>query len=439
MKLLPYLHTLSFTLLSLVGLSQSQTISGQVIDAETKEALVSASLKVNTSKQGSLSDEQGYFELSFEQASHADSLIISYIGYSAEVIAIQDLKQTNNIISLVQDVNSIEEVVVSPVNADSIIFLMEKNYVKNHIKGGTYQEGFLRSKFRKDNDVIQVGETSYNMYFQEKKDSKIERMEQTAFVNKSRMVIDSVAYSQINEIINLKKDTITIEPDFFTSFLKRTAKRNVDEYEEDEDVDYEFLGYDTIDNRAAYRISMKARGKKDVELFKGTLLIDKESYALVSEQYETQNEERMIKEIPFVYRTALRLMGFQFQFKKMRYSLYYKQNGDHFDLDKGMVYLALDFARKGNWYRNANAIAEFYHAPRKEGELSEDSDAKLVKNTNVVSQFTPNYFNEFYHLATNQRTLNVIDQINQRNEEFSGSIYSSKHKKWLKRKGKLKE
>ncbi|MDR0543027.1 MAG: TonB-dependent receptor [Dysgonamonadaceae bacterium] len=86
--------------------SDRRRISGTVIDANG-EAIIGASIAVKGKSVGTTSDTNGKFTLS---VSPDDKLVISYIGYMTQEIAVGD--KANLDISLVENLNTLEDVVV---------------------------------------------------------------------------------------------------------------------------------------------------------------------------------------------------------------------------------------------------------------------------------------------------------------------------------------
>lgn len=70
------------------------SISGQVLDAETHLPLPFASISVMDSQLGTISNSEGYFVLSSESILGTDTLLFSYMGYETFKRAIQDFEKS---------------------------------------------------------------------------------------------------------------------------------------------------------------------------------------------------------------------------------------------------------------------------------------------------------------------------------------------------------
>src|SRR6476469_11049551 len=76
-------------LFSCLCFSQS-IISGQVIDSESKEPLVRASIFAQNTTKGTVSDSSGNFKIYLDKGGY--ELIISYTGYTSKTIRIESSK-----------------------------------------------------------------------------------------------------------------------------------------------------------------------------------------------------------------------------------------------------------------------------------------------------------------------------------------------------------
>ena len=85
-----------------------RTISGVITDIETGEALIGATVQVKDSEIGTITGIDGDFSLLVPE--DAETLVVSYVGYTSQLLAIGD--QTTFNVSLTQDAKALAEVVV---------------------------------------------------------------------------------------------------------------------------------------------------------------------------------------------------------------------------------------------------------------------------------------------------------------------------------------
>lgn len=102
-----FLLLLTVITLSFCASAQTRTVQGTVLDAETDEPLVGASVVADNSQTGVATDYDGNFSLQVNAG--AKQLKVSYIGYETKMVNISDGKMT---IRLVNDNNLLDPVIV---------------------------------------------------------------------------------------------------------------------------------------------------------------------------------------------------------------------------------------------------------------------------------------------------------------------------------------
>ena len=100
-------------LFSCLCFSQS-IISGQLIDSESKEPLVRASLFAQNTTKGTVSDSSGNFRLYLDKGGF--ELIISYTGYTSKTIKIESSGDQHLTITMQKADNSLSEVIIRSSN-----------------------------------------------------------------------------------------------------------------------------------------------------------------------------------------------------------------------------------------------------------------------------------------------------------------------------------
>ncbi|MBR6068312.1 MAG: carboxypeptidase-like regulatory domain-containing protein [Bacteroidales bacterium] len=83
-----YIITLIFLAINIYAFSQS--ITGSVVDNETKQPLMYANISVKGKSIGTITDSIGHFELLRRNLSKTDTLIFSYLGYSVKPLPAKD-------------------------------------------------------------------------------------------------------------------------------------------------------------------------------------------------------------------------------------------------------------------------------------------------------------------------------------------------------------
>jgi len=103
----------AIVLLCSVTAFAQQTIKGIVVDAETQEPIVGASVVIQGTKFGAVSDVDGHF--SINSSKNAPTLTISYVGYQSKTVSVKQSGKTVDIgtMELLPDANVLRDVIVT--------------------------------------------------------------------------------------------------------------------------------------------------------------------------------------------------------------------------------------------------------------------------------------------------------------------------------------
>ncbi len=119
-------------LFAFIQFVHAQTIiKGTVIDKKTNEPIPFSSIGIKGKTMGTVSNENGYFEMALKEINDADSLKISAIGYQSKSYAVKVAKNfTAEKIYLSESAVLLNEVVIKPSKTITKV-LGNKNYNKN--------------------------------------------------------------------------------------------------------------------------------------------------------------------------------------------------------------------------------------------------------------------------------------------------------------------
>ncbi len=92
-------------------IAQNFTISGKISDQANGEVLFGAEIATSDYKKGTTTNEYGFYSLTLPKGEY--TLIISYLGYKSETKKIDLIKNITLNISIKEEINTLDEVVVS--------------------------------------------------------------------------------------------------------------------------------------------------------------------------------------------------------------------------------------------------------------------------------------------------------------------------------------
>lgn len=129
----PFFLLASF-LICLVSFAQV-TISGKVIDAESKEPLQGASVFAQNTTKGTTTDKEGAFHLYLDKGGY--DLIVSFTGYTSQTIKVSGADNQPLSISMAKADNSMSEVIITSSNEVPDGWVKYGKFFVDHFIGAT--------------------------------------------------------------------------------------------------------------------------------------------------------------------------------------------------------------------------------------------------------------------------------------------------------------
>jgi len=103
---------------------QAQTLTGRILDAQTRQPVAFASIGILRRDAGTVADEQGNFSLSIAKAKPTDTLRLSMLGYENRQFLISEVQtvilRENSVLLLQPNERRLQEVVIKPRKTKTI-------------------------------------------------------------------------------------------------------------------------------------------------------------------------------------------------------------------------------------------------------------------------------------------------------------------------------
>lgn len=257
-------------LLPVVMLSQGDTttVAGRILDYESKEPVVFASVYLQGGTIGTTSNEEGYFTFHIPLIDDSTKVVISSIGYETIERSPNEFLK-GEIILLNSKIGELAEVLIKSTKKKKLSAkqIVKKAYkqIKNNYPNESYiTEGFVRDLQIEDGNYVEYLEcavTFYNEAHSIAKEPEVELVEV-----KSNNIADKHPWNEKWERKNAIMDLL--EDDFIRFDYGPIKGKGGWKYEHEEVLFY--------DNRYVYKISAVNKPYQ-----KATLYIDTESFAFV--------------------------------------------------------------------------------------------------------------------------------------------------------------
>lgn len=160
------LFTLFIFFITATTFAQTE-LKGKVADFLTFQPIESASVYIENTTIGSITNADGNFVLKVPQQHLQDTLVISSIGYKSFKVVISEFENGSDIF-LEEDVASLDEVVIvadpRPTTGNGIVERAIEKLPKNLPEQAYLQKGFLRHKERNKKEYKWLIESAITLY-----------------------------------------------------------------------------------------------------------------------------------------------------------------------------------------------------------------------------------------------------------------------------------
>lgn len=288
------------------------TFTGILLDKETGVSIANASVMIQGTSMGSVTNQNGEFRLHLPDSLRNAVLSFSHLGYVAQSIEAATLAGRNNVLSMEPKVIPLQEVLIRLVNPKKLLCEMIEYRKNNYSSAPVYLTTFYREGVQLKNKFQSLTEAVFKVY----KSSTMEpdMSDQIKLLKMSRIDNCEVKDSLIAKIRSgvdacLQLDIVKNIPDFLS----------VDSGDEL----YVYTSGDIvpIDDRSAHVVYFKQKRGIREPLFCGELYIDSENSALLQARFEIQPEYVKDATRFFVVRQAPKI---KLSTQKIAYTVSYK-------------------------------------------------------------------------------------------------------------------
>lgn len=268
--------------------------SGKVIDREENKPLPYASISVEYSSIGTISNSDGEFELKIPETMRADTVVLSMLGYRTYFQPIAEINQEENTIYMQPVSIRLKEIKVTYISPDEIINKILAKISYNYPRKPEDMTAFYREVLKQDNTytdvaeaVLEIRKASYdNTYSNDK--IKLVKGRKNLNIKTFKYVDFKI---QGGPFYSTKLDVVKtldsfLDPDF-REFYKYTLEQIIE-----------------LDDRDTYVVRFRPKDKVDYPCYRGTMYVDMSTFALVRAEFSLSRSglkfarESLIKKKP---------------------------------------------------------------------------------------------------------------------------------------------
>ncbi|MEA1886364.1 MAG: carboxypeptidase-like regulatory domain-containing protein [Bacteroidota bacterium] len=385
------------------------TIRGKIVDNETGDPLIFATIALKGTNVATVSNLDGEFILKIDVKVENPYIEVTYIGYKNKEIPLVNLStgEEENVIELRQATIPIQEVTVKPVVPEEIIEKVISNIRDNYAEEPNLMTGFYRETIKKNRNyvsiaeaVIEVFKAPYNSVF---------RFDATK-VYKGRKNVD---VSKIDTVLfRLQGGPVTtLQLDIAKNTYGILTYDIMDSYE------YTLDNIITIDEKPHYVIEFKQRPNVEVPLFLGKFYVEMNTYAITEAEFSINLEDEDLAASIFVRKKPL---GMKVTPEAASYRVKFReQNGKYY-----FAYARAEVEFKCNWKRKLfnktyTTMSEIAITDRTDEEVIKFASREKIRKgdifTEQLSAFAdPDFWGEYNVIEPDQSIESAIRKLNRK-------------------------
>jgi hypothetical protein len=337
------------------------TFKGKVVDAETGNPLVFASVAVKETNVATITNIDGEFIIKIAETQTSRNLEITYLGYKNKVVPLTDLRVDGykNMISMTTAPIPIREIVVKPIDPEGVVRNAISRIGKNYVDEPNLMTAFYRETIRKNRTYVSIGEAVVEIFkapynndlrfdgariYKGRKGSDVEKMDTVLF----KLQGGPVSVMQLD----LAKNT--------ESVLTMDAMKYYD---------YSLTTVVEIDNRQHYVITFKQKPSVDMPLFLGTFYIETGTFAITEAEFGFNMEDKDAVSSIFIKKKPL---GMQVTPEIATYRVKYReQDGKWY-----FAYSRAEVKFKVNWKKR---LFNTYYTTMSEIAITDRTNEEVIK------------------------------------------------------------
>jgi hypothetical protein len=334
-----------------------------VVDAETGNPLVFASVAVKETNVATITNIDGEFIIKIAETQTSRNLEVTYLGYKNKVVPLTDLRVEGykNVISMTSAPIPIREIIVKPVDPEVIVRNAIGRIGRNYIDEPNLMTAFYRETIRKNRTYVSIGEAVVEIFkapynndlrydgariYKGRKGSDVEKMDTVLF----KLQGGPVSVMQLDLVKNTE------------SVLTMDAMKYYD---------YSLSTVIEIDDRPHYVITFKQKPSVDMPLFLGNLYIETSTYAITEAEFGFNMEDKDAVSSIFIKKKPL---GMQVTPEVATYRVKYReQDGKWY-----FAYSRAEVRFKVNWKRR---VFNTFYTTMSEMAITDRTNEEVIKFT----------------------------------------------------------
>jgi hypothetical protein len=388
---------------------QTRYVTGKVIEAENSQPLPYAAIAIKNRARGTVTNINGDFGIKIPPEMINDTLSISYLGFVRREIPIRDAFRDKLKIPMQRDFISIPEIIIKNQNPADIITKSVRNIGRNYGSSPVCMTAFYREGVMKKSELQTYSEAVLQIY-------------KSAYT--ATIFNDQIKVYKSRKIENTDRhDTLAIrlKAGLSTCLELDGAKNIFDFLTNTADYAYRMTDIVTFNEESAYAIEFEQRPNVELPLFKGTVYINTNDFAIVHAEFEIN--PKLIDKIKNSF-VAAGSHGFNTWPTSVKYTVSYSKMDNRYFLNHVRGDLIFTSSQKRRLFRlQFKVFFELAVTETRLDNVERFDREELAPIHSVFSRTITNYDSDFWgnqdFLKPEDNLLHELKNMNVKLLEFS--------------------
>jgi len=259
------------------------TVSGKIVDDESNNPLVFATVAVKNSNVATVSNLDGEFTLKIAETLQNPVIEVMYIGFKNLEVPLADLRTggRNNTIRMSQATIPIAEVVIKPISAEEIMISTIANLEQNYENVPNQMTSFYRETIKQNRRYVSIAEAVVEIF-------------KAPYNNEFRFDLAKVYKGRKNiEVSRLDTVLFKLQGGPVSTLQLDMVKNRMSLFNWDalESYNYSLENIIVIDEKPHYVIGFQQNEDVDIPLFLGRIFIEMETFAVSEIEFSINLED----------------------------------------------------------------------------------------------------------------------------------------------------
>jgi hypothetical protein len=386
-------------------------ITGIITDFESGDPMPFATIGLISSGRGTVSNNNGEFGLKIPGESINDSLSVSYLGYYNRKVPVKQAIDNYFNIRMMREYIPIPEIIIKNQVPQEIIRKAYSSIARNYGNSPVNMRAFYREAVLKKSTLQIYSEAIIDIF-------------KSAY--SGSIFSDQMKIIRSRKVENLGlKDTLTLrlKAGLSTCLLLDGARNSFDFMlpENYSQYDYRMTDIVTVDDESAYVIDFVQKPMVNIPLFKGSIYINTNSYAIIQAEFEINPQ--YINEVreEFINTAA---KGYKMWPTSIKYYVSYRRMEERYFLNH--VRGELNFTAKQNKRLFNSTFGVFFELAVTDIKIENvtrfDRDELAPTHSifsKTISDYDPEFWGDMDFLKPEENLLQALKNMKARMQEFS--------------------